>query len=256
MNLETIKKLNKLNLDFYQTIADDFDQSRQQPWEGWRVLVEKDAFKRCSSVIDIGCGNGRFANFIHNYGITHYFGSDSNPALLKQAQQYATLFDFFKLKKIDFISTLIEESTHIFPTEELAGLNFPTQKLFSVFGVMHHVPSFELRKLVISKIEAAMQENDLLAVSCWQFTKIPNLMARQVSPNTVALKPDELEKNDYILDWQRGSNAYRYCHQVTTEEMNKLLEQSNLHIVDQWDSDGKTNNLNTYYLLQKKQYNS
>ena len=40
MKIKTIKQLNQLNQDFYNTIADDFSDTRQYFWKGWRHLLE------------------------------------------------------------------------------------------------------------------------------------------------------------------------------------------------------------------------
>ena len=261
MDLKTIKTLNKLNTSFYEKVADDFDKSRQQPWQGWQIAFENEAVTRCKSVIDICCGNGRFAKFASKQGIRTYLGLDSNSSLLKQAQVLAPEFQYFKLKNIDVISTLIGESIHAFPTSEIKSDVFESPKLFVLFGVMHHIPSFELRKKVLNLFSELMTNDDILVISCWQFTKIPSLMKRVVTEKKLGLESleniasEQLEEHDYILDWQRGKQAYRYCHLVTENEANMLIENTQIEIKKQWDSDGKTNNLNTYYILQKKQYN-
>jgi hypothetical protein len=54
------------------------------------------------------------------------------------------------------------------------------------------------------------------------------------------------------LDWQRGEQAYRYCHLTTQAEMAGLIAKTNLVMSDFWIADGKTDNLNHYYLFEEK----
>jgi SAM-dependent methyltransferase len=250
MDIDTVQQLNRLNQHFYATVANDFDKTRQQPWQGWIKVVAHSACTQCQSVIDIGCGNGRFANFVTDKNMAGYLGLDNNPGLLKQAQQYAEHFDLFRLKSFDLINALIDKSA----SREIAALvkesGFKKPLLITLFGVIHHVPSKTMRQTLLNEISKLMTTNDVAVISCWQFDRIPSLIKRQINPTQLEIK--NIEEGDYILDWQRGTTAFRYCHLVTEKEMKELTKNAQLEIIASWDSDGKTNNLNTYYLLQKK----
>lgn len=250
MDTKTVQQLNRLNQHFYLTVADDFDKTRQQPWEGWSTLADSEQFRNCKTVIDLGCGNGRFASFVTDKNIECYVGLDNNPSLLKQAQQYAKNFSFFKLKSFDIINTLIDKSfsREIIKTIKESPLENPF--LFTLFGVIHHIPSLELRQSLLNEISTLINTNDTLVVSCWQFNRIENVMNRQIDPKKLDI--NQMEENDFILDWQRGKTAFRYSHLVTEQEMKSLADTAGFEISDSWESDGRTHNLNTYYLLKKK----
>jgi SAM-dependent methyltransferase len=64
MDTETINRLNAINRAFYATVADDFDQTRGTAWPGWQRLLPY--LSTPLSVLDIGCGNARFALFLHD----------------------------------------------------------------------------------------------------------------------------------------------------------------------------------------------
>ena len=88
MTIGTIKKLNQLNRDFYQQVAIDFDQTRQHLWPGWNKLIshlqQLQTKHKPLKVLDLGCGNGRFGQFLANSfpGIKiNYLGVDNNPQL-------------------------------------------------------------------------------------------------------------------------------------------------------------------------------
>ena len=77
------------------------------------------------------------------------------------------------------------------------------------------------------------------------------LKQKTVNPQVVDLDQFELEKNDYILDWRRDIYAYRYCHLTDPKEVVELLKDTHLEIIGQLKADGKSQNLNHYYICQK-----
>src|SRR5687767_4501043 len=87
MDEATIQRLNAINWAFYETTAAEFDATRGQSWPGWDRLLSH--LKTPLSVLDVGCGNGRFGLFLreHLSGPLSYTGLDNNPALLEAAQQ-------------------------------------------------------------------------------------------------------------------------------------------------------------------------
>ena len=113
----TIKKLNKINLDFYNTTAKDFNESRQYFWQGWNSIIKYlDHFNKLK-LLDLGCGNARFFQFliknIPNKNI-NYVGVDNNNELLGFAQEdfnnrVGEINGTFKLQKIDIVTSLIKK---------------------------------------------------------------------------------------------------------------------------------------------------
>lgn len=251
MTLPTIKLLNRLNLNFYESVAFDFDQTRQQPWEGWHRLARLTNLSQ-TQAIDLGCGNGRLGWYLAEQGLSSYVGIDSSQQLLNQAdQKLATTKLKYQLLSVDLVDELAGNNLNT----SLSKITKPTEgshRLFCIFGVLHHLPGEQLRQKLFTSLAQHMTNEDLLVISCWQFQLIPNLWQRRVAPNLVGLTEADLEANDFILDWQRGERAYRYCHLTTSDELNALATSANLTIAQEWQADGKTHNLNQYYLLTKK----
>ncbi len=52
-------------MKLYDELATDFSNSRAYPWNGWAKVKEyiEESQKKPFSVLDLGCGNGRFAEF-------------------------------------------------------------------------------------------------------------------------------------------------------------------------------------------------
>ena len=74
---------------------------------------------------------------------------------------------------------------------------------------------------------------------------------KQIHPAIAKIDPDELEENDFILDWQRGVTAHRYCHYTDDDEVKKLMEATTLVLEKEYTADGKSGNLNFYQILRK-----
>jgi tRNA (uracil-5-)-methyltransferase TRM9 len=243
MNILTIQKLNQLNTHFYQTVATDFSQSRQQAWAGWTQLLPyfpPSEFK----VADVGCGNGRFAKFLsqHRQNFS-YLGTDNNQPLLAEAekicQENAITAEF---KKNDMVETLLADHQLFEPGQKF--------DVITLFGVLHHIPSFELRAKLLQKASDSLKSGGVIIASFWQFDRAENLFAKRSSAAENGINENELEKNDFFLGWDRGVQATRYCHLVSPEEIELLGHSASLLPVEQYVADGKNSNLNVYQIWQ------
>src|SRR5262245_36904942 len=96
MDSQTVARLNQINREFYRVTAGRFDESRQQAWPGWERLaghLQIDSSGKPQTpltVLDVGCGNGRFGRFLaQRFGTDaiRYHGLDSSPALLERARE-------------------------------------------------------------------------------------------------------------------------------------------------------------------------
>ena len=103
MKKSIVYKLNTINAKFYQDVALEFHESRQFAWEGFNQLqniihpIFQD--KTLIKILDLGCGNARFADFINNFyqNKLFYEGVDNNQILLDIAQK--TYPEYFKKNK-------------------------------------------------------------------------------------------------------------------------------------------------------------
>lgn len=249
MQTTTVQKLNQLNKQFYIDVAKDFTQTRNTFWQGWENLIPhiSPTTRNTLSVLDVGCGNGRFGQFLVQQFpdlAIKYTGLDNSAALLKYAEE--------KLQSTKLQSQLFELDL----IEHLLSNKYLVQnQLFDVvvaFGVFHHIPSFELRRKLFEQLSALIAPNGILCIGFWQFLNSVKLRERTVDPKTLDLNATDFEENDYILDWRAGENsAYRYCHYTNNEEEIALLKQNKLKVVDEYFADGVTHNLNHYLVLKK-----
>jgi 2-polyprenyl-3-methyl-5-hydroxy-6-metoxy-1,4-benzoquinol methylase len=248
MDSATQKKLYDITQDFYTKIADDFSQTRQAPWKGWTQLLTELRFpeekQKDLRVLDVGCGNGRFALFLKNNSISFkYTGVDSNENLLSHAK--------VSLDEQGIPAQLIHQDIFFsafssqFTVEHECAFN-----IVSCFGVLHHLPGSENRQRFIQDLTNLVETGGYLLISLWQFAKLERYQQKTIDPSTVGIMPNELEAGDYLLGWD-ATNAVRYCHSFSEEEITELIESSGMKLVTRFYADGKEGNANTYLVLQK-----
>ncbi|MBT4124218.1 MAG: class I SAM-dependent methyltransferase [Candidatus Pacebacteria bacterium] len=252
MKQATILQLNDLNQHFYKVTAEEFSKTRSFYWKGWGELIEplKEIGKNHPQlkVLDIGCGNGRFGEFLWKKSIHKklvYHGGDNSQELLDFAQQRLGEHSFEKnLFYLDLINALIKDNlSEVLPQKKY--------QVITLFGVLHHIPSQKLRKKLFSAIEDHLTNGGIFVFTAWRFLNEKRFEKKQLHPGLVKIDPDELEENDFILDWQRGLTAYRYCHYTSDKEVKELTKNTSFTLEKEYTADGKSGNLNSYQILRK-----
>lgn len=256
MKKSTIDRLNKLNQEFYNQVAENFHETRAQAWAGWEQLLQLDLLQTAKEnktnlfVLDLGCGNGRFAQFLQKNQLNiRYLGIDANQKLLNLGLQQADFQakpDDWRLEEFDVIQDLLEAG------ENGGGMDFGQFDVAVAFGFLHHLPSFWLRQKFLKLMAKQIDVGGLVIVTAWRFDRDENLLKRQKSLTEIGIEKDEIEADDYLLDWQRGTKATRYCHLVKLAEMEKLMEGSGLTLIKTFSADGKSGNLNDYYIFKRE----
>lgn len=248
MDPSTIRRLNAINREFYRATAAEFDQTRSHPWPGWEKLLPylSGMAGRAStslSVLDVGCGNGRFGVFLWQrlVGATpalplqniRYHGIDNNAALLERARQ--------ALDGLPGLTTCLEE--HDIIEQPLDAGDYD---LVVLFGVLHHVPGCEQRLQLLRVLGQRVAPGGLLVFACWRFYEYERFRQR------IVRWPEDLqvEKHDYLLDWRQGARALRYCHYVDDAEHAALAAASGLTEIAAYRADGQTGDANRYSILK------
>jgi SAM-dependent methyltransferase len=232
MNSATIERLNQINRDFYRAVAAEFDKSRGDPWPGWNTLLSY--LTMPLSVLDVGCGNGRFGLFLaHTLGPNlTYYGIDNNPVLLEHARE-----------SLMGIETRLEIRDVVECPPDTGQFD-----LVALFGLLHHIPGYEQRRVLMRTLAQRITPGGLLAFAVWRFYDYERFRERIVPwPAEIQVEP-----NDYLLDWRRGTHALRYCHYVDEAEQASLIAATGLTEIITYRADGRTNDLNRYSLLRRE----
>src|SRR3989338_3379021 len=123
------EKLLEITRRGYETASSVFSATRRFSWDDCTPLqwIVKDSM----NVLDVGCGNGRMADFLKNRDI-HYVGIDLNQHFIQIAQErYGGSSEFYQ--------------GDMLALEDIAA---STRRKFDVvcsIAVLHHLPSEKMR---------------------------------------------------------------------------------------------------------------
>ena len=236
MDEATQRYLNNINCDFYRRTAAEFDATRQRAWPGWEQLLASLELP-IDSVLDIGCGNGRFARFLAGRQVQRfcYHGIDNCAELLATAR--------LQLADLPQVTSSLVERDLL-----LDGLAGPTAQLVALFGLLHHVPGARTRLCLLRSAADLVQPGGVLVFAAWRFYERERFRDR-VIPWDAGIN---VEKHDYLLDWRRGERARRYCHFIDDSEHASLIEVTGLRVVDDFRADGAEGDLNRYTVLKRQ----
>lgn len=256
-----VRRLNALTSAFYAQEAASFSATRQSPWRGWdqalSLVNETDPALLTHPVhlLDLGCGNLRFERALAECAPVPLTVTavDNCPPLVAKAEA-ASLptsisVDFHQL---DIIEALLDGalSNH--------GPHGACQ-LAVAFGIMHHVPRFDLRAQLLSQLVRALCPGGFALVSFWQFMDDPRLAAKAEQATAEGRTAHGLplfNTGDYLLPWQHAAGVYRFCHHCSDGEITKLIAEAQtvvpLREVARFSADGKSGALNRYSVLQRR----
>jgi tRNA (uracil-5-)-methyltransferase TRM9 len=245
MQNATVQRLLAVNRDFYATVADYFDATRQ----GWTpgqlsILPYFGAGPKEDprSVLDVGCGNGRFARLLHEEGIPcRYTGVDGDRGLLGLAAQAVADLDGIDAH---FYQADLADEAWSAPFED------QTFDVVLCLATVQHLPGYDLRRRLLSDFHRLSQRWAIL--SFWQFLTSERFLARQVDWSAVGLSAEDVEAGDAILPWRQGVHALRYVHQVDEVELYRLAADTGWQIHTTFRADGKEGDLNLYALLERE----
>lgn len=249
MKSATIQALNAINHSFYASpMAREFSDTRDHFWPGWARVVAAALPDQVAghSVLDIGCGNGRFAAYLGTrWGNGfRYLGMDLSEPLLEIARGRNCGLKEIKFLNADFSRLCTEPKVYPGP-----------YSLVAAFGVMHHIPSFEKRRLLLGALLDRLRPHGRLAVTFWRFGRLERFRRKALCWNEYNLhaaqpiETDDLEEGDYLLRWGSRGDMCRYCHFANDKEIEALIGSLKITCVDSYLSDGEDNELNQYLVI-------
>ena len=265
MELKTQNRLLTLNRRFYEQVAHHFDATRQGWTPGlWAILPYFRATgKERLSVLDVGCGNGRFARLLEEAGfVASYTGVDGNGSLLRIARKSAanlagvkSQFIQAELANPDWASVLAECSTaEGRRTRSTTNSNAsPKYTVVLCTATVQHLPGYALRLRLMGDLQRL--SSGYVILSFWQFLCSDRFRSKLVDPGTVGISPTELEPSDALLPWRQGVESVRYVHQVDDAELRQLAADAGLTVLHTFRADGKESDLNLYAILGRADEN-
>ena len=256
MTQKTIDTLNKINQDFYFRISKYWNNNDDSAWYGWRTLVEilKEnwEYKKEISILDLGCGNARFATFIQNSFPNiriNYVGIDTDPKFLANGEaRNQKEFSSFQLIQKD----LVKEGWQ----KELKNKKFD---LVVLFGILHHIPGNKNRQNLLNQASELLESNGQLVFSGWRFLDKERLKKRVIPNNSIHqkhiltchdLQKSDLEFGDYLLDWVKYEYSVRYAHYISESESIEISAIAGLEIKNHFIDDSLQRDQNNYWVCK------
>lgn len=252
MDNQTVNKILKINSDFYINQAEQFNLTRNSCWPGWNRL--KKYLYSCQKkidILDVGCGNGRFINFVENNLNSenidfYYLGIDQSDLLLTIAQENFKPFSNIEFKNVSLLNSSLNTFIH------------KKFNLIVMIAILHHLPGRTNRFRILSESVDLLKDKGFLIISLWKFAECDQqrkkILERKEWSKITDIQPEQLEQNDYFLSWQKGENI-RYCHYFNDQETENIiiyLNKQDLKLAEQFRSDGKNKKLNEYLIFKKK----
>ena len=238
MNSATVERLIELNRRFYSEHGRDFSETRLRLQPGVRRLLDR--LHKDETILDLGCGNGELARTLSRRGHHgSYLGMDFSLPLLKEAEKEAFAFP------VKFMEADLTASSW-----EAVDGNVEFDLVFA-FAVLHHIPGSELRLLILQKIHKLLKREGWLFLSNWQFLDNPRLKARIQPWELAGPRTQDVDPNDFLLDWKRGSKGLRYVHHFDEKELGELSKQSNFEAMETFYSDGENKRSGLYQVWKK-----
>jgi len=209
MKYSTAQKLLEQGKQTYEVIAQDFSRTRQDLWQ--ILSLFEPYVSSGDSVLDMGCGNGRLIDLFKNKNID-YLGVDNSENLIELARQYYPEYNF----KIGDLTTL-----------EFGNQEF--DKIFLI-GVLHHIPSRQLRNKCVQSIYAALKPGGHVLMTNWNLWQKKFRKYHFQYTLKRIIKQCDFEKGDILKPWGK-TGELRYLHGFTRRELRNLAEQNNFKIL-------------------------
>lgn len=217
MKQSTATKILQGVRENYDRIAEHFSMTRHHQWFGVEQMIIN-YIQPGSTVLDIGCGNGRVSEIITKIK-GNYTGIDIAPKLIAQAQE--------KYPKADF---------HAGSMTDLPFSN----GIFShamMIASLYHVPSHQFRVQALQEANRVLQPGGILMMSNWNLHQWKYSPERWRSNIAKLLHKHDMDWNDVMKPWKAATRekiATRYCHSFTQREIKGLAHEAGFTIVEQY----------------------
>jgi len=248
MNDETAERLIELNRRFYADFGTAFAATRRRIQPGIAEVLRRLATlaPEPGDWLDVGCGGGQVAaSWAAFKRKGRYVGIDFSLELLSEARA--------KALEINAGGLSVEYAQNDMSADVLTAQFAPAQfDGVLAFASLHHIPGQVRRADLLQVLQRLLKPGGWLIHSEWQFQHSPRLMERVQPWERIGLSAEDVEDNDYLLDWrfalpgQAQQVGLRYVHLFTREELAQLADSAGFEIAFDFDSDGREGNLALY----------
>ncbi len=208
MDQETANQILDQVRQTYNRIAVDFSATRNRNWPEVEELTK--GIKPGDKVLDLGCGNGRLAEFFGEE--VDYTGIDNSEALIDIAKKSRPRkrFIHFDGKEIPFGEDEFD-------------------KIFCL-AVLHHIPGKKARQDFLAQARRVLRPEGKLILTVWSAKNYPRakkFLRRQNLKKLFGLS--QLDFNDVILPWG-DEQIPRFIHFFGRGELEKEVQRAGFKV--------------------------
>ncbi len=185
----------------YDTIGKEFSASRQYIWPDLKPFLTD--VKSESSVLDVGCGNGRLLLGLPKS--IKYTGLDISKELLNEAKKAHP--------EHKFIETDI--------TKDTIWKHLPQYDYIYSIAVLHHLPTEKDQLFVLKQIKKHLKPNGKILITSWNLWQ-PKYLKYHLDIKT------KLQNPHFVYIPFQGKP--RFCFAVTVPYLKRLLKKANLNL--------------------------
>ena len=199
----------------YDAFASTFSESRKNlRWGEIEYFMEyiKNHSSGKVSILDIGCGNGRFLETLETSGLPYsYLGIDESSGMIDEARKLHPENNF-KVLDMNHLEWLLDSG--------ISQKRSNSYQFIIFIASFHHLHTKEERKEVLLKAKKFLSPGGIIMMTNW------NLMG-----NTLFSKYEK--SYEWNGDFGIKIGAYnRYYHGFTLEELESLFRESEFAIIE------------------------
>jgi len=243
MDAATLASLNRINEEFYQTFAASFSNTRRKVQPGVEKILKNLPIE--GSWLDIGCGNGNFADAWRKSKRKGTFvGLDFSEGLIRDASGVED-----KAASDQRMMFVTADMTRPGWTNTLPDLKW--NGIFC-FAVLHHIPGDRQRLKMCAQVRSLLGKHSAFYISVWQPLNSERLKKRIQPWSAAGIAGDAVNSGDVLMEWRahltapEDQPALRYVHIFNEAELIDLAEKSGFMVRETFYSDGKEGNLGLY----------
>lgn len=205
MKKDTAQSLLRMSQSEYDVYASEFSRTRSFFWEELEFI--KEYVKHGSSILDIGCGNGRLLDMFRDEEI-EYTGIDFSKQLITIAKH-----------ERGSKGTFLQGSALSLPFE-----NNSFHTVFSI-AVLHHIPSKEHRRQFVSEAYRVLKPDGICVFTVWNTLQLRFAKKHFLQTVKKLCGLSALDFGDMMLSFGKEKRQ-RFIHSLSKRSIRTLFKKS------------------------------